>query len=377
MCSFGGSTLVRVGPCRGGLGQWTWNSIGLICQRQTQTHPSLCLVKITDCDSGGLSHPGLAELASWAFWMGYLQAGLFSHLIYFIFKLFLSFLSSLYIYLIGLCRTFFSFVFIYVFPFIPIPPFSPYGRKPLWCVWCMSFYLHISLVCMHIFLVYINIFYLEFISFLFFSFSTTIWDLIGVAVGISGMRFLDAYPTFYFLGLSVPLVMRPLHSLPLPVTTHSAGMKIFIPISFLSFLIQFQDADLGFPLIILVSIGVWQGQTDLGEVLTFLELCLFLVNCDSGSQNLGKLLANSVLCCHLFAHLIGSAVNFPASCHRCCVLTPTTHTGCFLFLVRWWPGKLVQSAVMHHASEKALEPDCPAPVPRSSTSQLRDLGQLI
>lgn len=109
---------------------------------------------------------------------------------------------------------------------------------------------------MHIFLIYINIFCLEFISFLFFSFSTTIWDLAGVAVGISGMRVLDASPTFYFRGLSVPLVMRPLHSLPLPVTTHSAGMKIFIPISFLSFLIQFQDADLGFPLIILVSVGV-------------------------------------------------------------------------------------------------------------------------
>lgn len=109
---------------------------------------------------------------------------------------------------------------------------------------------------MHIFLIYINIFCLELISFLFLSFSTTIWDLISVAVGISGMRFLDASPTFHFLGLSVPLVMRPLHSLPLPVTTHSAGMKIFIPISFLSFLIQFQDADLGFPLVILVSVGV-------------------------------------------------------------------------------------------------------------------------
>lgn len=140
-------------------------------------------------------------------------------------------------------------------------------------------------------------------------------------------------------------------------------------------LIQFQDADLGFPLIILESIGVWHGQIDLGEVLTFLELCLFLVSCDSGSQ---MLLANSLLCCHLFAHLIGSVVNFPVSCHhRCCVLIPTTPTGYFLFLVRWWPGKLVQSAVMHHASEKALEPDCPASVPRSSTSQLRDLGQLI
>lgn len=260
-------------------------------------------------------------------------------------------------------------------PFYPHSSLFPHVLSPLWCVWCMSFYLHVSLVCMHIFLIYINIFCLELILFLFLSFSTTIWDLISVAVGISGMRFLDASPTFHFLGLSVPLVMRPLHSLPLPVTTHSAGMKIFIPISFLSFLIQFQDADLGFPLVILVSVGVWQDQTDLGEVLTFLELYLFLVNCDSGSQTL---LANSLLCCHRFAHLIDSAVNFPVSCHhRCCVLIPTTHTGCFLFLVRWWPGKLVQSAVMHHASEKALEPDCPASVPRSSTSQLRDLGQLI
>lgn len=35
---------------------------------------------------------------------------------------------------------------------------------------------------------------------------------------------------------------------------------------------------------------------DVGEVLTFLEMCLFLVNCDSGSQTL---LANTLLYCHL------------------------------------------------------------------------------
>lgn len=157
------------------------------------------------------------------------------------------------------------------------------------------------------------------------------------------------------------------------ITAHSARMKSLTPIFFLSFLIEFQDADLGFPLVILVSVGVW--LFDLGEVLTFLELCLFLVNCDSGSQTL---LANNLLCCHLFDHLIGSVVNFPASCHHCCcVLIPITHTGCFLFLVRLWPGKRVQSAVMQHTSEKALELDCPASVSRSSTSQLRDLGQLI
>lgn len=77
---------------------------------------------------------------------------------------------------------------------------------------------------------------------------------------------------------------------------------------------------------------------DCGEVLTFLELCLFLINCDPGSQ---ALLANILLCCHLSPHWL--VVDFPASCHHCrCTFVLTTNIGHFPFLVRWCPCRLVQ-----------------------------------
>ena len=40
--------------------------------------------------------------------------------------------------------------------------------------------------------------------------------------------FIDASPTFYFLDLTVPPVLRPLDFLPLAMTIHSAGMKMKI-----------------------------------------------------------------------------------------------------------------------------------------------------
>lgn len=94
-----------------------------VWQRETHTHPSLSLVKMTNSDSWGVAYLGQAELASWASQMEYPQAVLFSQFIYLL--IFFFFESSQFIiHWIGSCRAFFSFVFIYslLSSFLPSPP---------------------------------------------------------------------------------------------------------------------------------------------------------------------------------------------------------------------------------------------------------------
>lgn len=93
-----------------------------VWQRETHTHPSLSLVKMTNSDSWGVAYLGQAELASWASQMEYPQAVLFSQFIYLlIFFFFLSLLSSLYIELV------------HAGPFSPLYlfiPFYPHSSLP-------------------------------------------------------------------------------------------------------------------------------------------------------------------------------------------------------------------------------------------------------
>lgn len=118
-----------------------------VWQRETHTHPSLSLVKMTNSDSWGVAYLGQAELASWASQMEYPQAVLFSQFIYLLIFFFFWVFSVHYTlnwFMQGL-----FLLCIYLFPFILIPPFprpAPHHRKPLWYVWCMSFFLQVSLV---------------------------------------------------------------------------------------------------------------------------------------------------------------------------------------------------------------------------------------
>lgn len=113
-----------------------------VWQRETHTHPSSSLAKMTNCDSCRVAYLGQAELASCASQMEYLQAVLFSQFIYY---------SNFYWVFSVHCTLNWSMqglflLCIYLFPFIPIPPFSPHHRKPLLYVWCIFFYLQVSLV---------------------------------------------------------------------------------------------------------------------------------------------------------------------------------------------------------------------------------------
>lgn len=117
-----------------------------VWQRETHTHPSLSLVKMTNSDSWGVAYLGQAELASWASQMEYPQAVLFSQFIYLQIFFFLSLLSSLYIELVHAGPFSPLYLFIPFYPHSSLPPPAPHHRKPLWYVWCMSFFLQVSLV---------------------------------------------------------------------------------------------------------------------------------------------------------------------------------------------------------------------------------------
>lgn len=114
---------------------------------------------------------------------------------------------------------------------------------------------------MHIFLIYINAIRprVHFVSFFpsvpcYWRCHGYIWNMVS-----------KCYPGFH---RRIPLHFTSLtYQFPqwwgpktIPTPCHSTGIKILVPVSFLSLYLQFQDADLGFPLIVLVSAGVWQGQ---------------------------------------------------------------------------------------------------------------------
>lgn len=100
------------------------------------------------------------------------------------------------------------------------------------------------------------------LEFIFFLFSLQ-YHVIGVAMSISRIWFLNATWVSIDASPYTSLTFQfPQWWGPKTISTpyHSTGMKVLVPISFLSLYLQFQDADLGFPLIVLVSAGVWQGQ---------------------------------------------------------------------------------------------------------------------
>lgn len=120
---------------------------------------------------------------------------------------------------------------------------------------------------------------------------------------------------------------------------------------------------MGFPLIILVLVDVWQGHTlwcwwgpNLSwNVFIFGKLWFWF------PDPFGKY--SFVLPSFLVDHLIGCEVTFLllVIMNHCCVLIPTTNIGCVPFLVRWWPVKLVQRGLWCRLLQRgALEPDCPA-----------------
>lgn len=122
-----------------------------VWQRETHTHPSLSLVKMTNSDSWGVAYLGQAELASWASQMEYPQAVLFSQFIYLL--IFFFFESSQFIiHWIGSCRAFFSFVFIYSL----LSSFRPAPQETTLICLVYVFFFASVLGLMNIFLIYIS-----------------------------------------------------------------------------------------------------------------------------------------------------------------------------------------------------------------------------
>lgn len=129
-----------------------------VWQRETHTHPSLSLVKMTNSDSWGVAYLGQAELASWASQMEYPQAVLFSQFIYLLIFFFFFWVFSVHYTLNWFMQGLFLLC-IYLFPFILIPPFPAPCPAPqettLICLVYVFFFASV-LGLMNIFLIYIS-----------------------------------------------------------------------------------------------------------------------------------------------------------------------------------------------------------------------------
>ena len=131
---------------------------------------------------------------------------------------------------------------------------------------------------------------------------------------------------------------------------HSTGMKILVPISSLSFLIQFQDADLGFPLIILVLVDVWQGHTVWPWWGCNLSWAVFIF---SKLWFWFPLLANILLYCHLSWLIISQAL-WLLSCFLSSLIIAvhSFQPQILAAFLSWWDGGLLSWSREDCASEK-------------------------